>query len=116
VPSCQEDWDLDGVSDEDEAHPTTLLEQIQVADCTARGETNETYDSSYSLSWMDADEQDDDDRPSRDFANNAGGRSTTDAEEGFVEVDLPGGTTYLLIVGGNSGTGVYEINVRQTQH
>ena len=116
APECTEDWDGDGIADESEAQPTTLLEQIMVADCTAQGATNDTYVSTYSLDWMDSDEQDSDKRPAHDYKNNTGGRSDETGEEGYVHADLPGGARYLLVVGGNSDTGIYEINVRETQH
>ena len=110
------DWDLDGISNANEAQPANLYEQILVADCTAQGATNDTFVASYSTDLMDADEIDSDDRPSYDLANNTGGRSSDSGEEGFVKADLAGGTKYLLIVGGNGDTGTYEINVRQNLH
>jgi hypothetical protein len=116
TPTCAEDWDLDGVADDNEPLPESLEQQILVAECTADGATNETFVSHYDTDWMDADEQDDDERPSHDYVNNTGGRSGADGEEGYVHADLPGGAQYLLIVGGNGETGTYEINVRQTLH
>ncbi len=116
APTCVNDWDLDGISNANEAQPANLYEQILVADCTAQGATNDTFVASYSTDLMDADEIDSDDRPSYDLANNTGGRSSDSGEEGFVKADLAGGTKYLLIVGGNGDTGTYEINVRQNLH
>ncbi|MES2640877.1 MAG: hypothetical protein V4850_15415 [Myxococcota bacterium] len=111
--TCDLDWDRDGVLDEDEPMPTSLLSQARVMECTLNGNVPPAV-WTYDASWLDVDDLDEDDLPTIDFANNTGGHSGPDGEEAFVEVVLDGGREYLVIVGANGGgTGVYEIALRE---
>jgi hypothetical protein len=114
TPGCAEDWDLDGVADEDEPLPSSLLGQIAVQQCTLNGNVSPPSADRYSETWMDQDEQDEDEQFTRDPLTNVGGRSGSSGEEAFVQVTVTGGAEYLIVVGATSGgTGVYEISIRE---
>ena len=113
--TCADDWDRDGVLDEDEPQPDSFLGQVRVMECTLNGTVAPT-EWEVDSSWLDADEIDDDDLPTTDLLNNTGGYSGTTGEEGYVQVDLEGGREYLIIVAANNGgSGVYELNMRQVE-
>ncbi|MDP2304823.1 MAG: hypothetical protein Q8P18_02190 [Pseudomonadota bacterium] len=111
--TCDFDWDRDGVLDADEPVPESFLAQARVMECTLNGNEPPAL-WAYDASWLDMDELDDDDLPTINFAQNTGGRTGPDGEEGYVEVTLVGGREYLVIVGANDGgTGTYELNLRE---
>lgn len=113
--SCDDDWDRDGVLDIDEPQPDSFLAQTRVMECTLNGNVAPAA-WTYGTSWLDVDEQDEDELPTIDFANNTGGRAGEDGEEGYVEVSLDGGREYLVIVGATGGgTGTYELSLRQIE-
>ncbi len=110
--TCDADWDRDGVLDADEPLPTSFLGQVRVMECTANGNV---APSTWSVTTdnLDIDELDDDSEPTYSFLQNTGGRAGEEGEEGYVQVDLQGGRTYLVVVGASSGDGTYELSVRQ---
>jgi hypothetical protein len=108
--TCAADWDGDTISNDDEPRPTNFYEQVLVQQCTLNG--GEAPDSPYDLDWMDADELDEDTTASFSYAYNIGGVTGDDGEEGFLEVWVPGGATYTIIVGA-TGVGGYEFAVRE---
>ena len=110
--SCDEDWDLDEVADTDEPLPSTFLEQLLVQQCEdADGDMDsvEPYDTAV----FDVDEVDEDDTPTVNRKSNTGSVSAGEGEEAYIEVELTGGEQYLVIVGGGSDTGIYELSLRQ---
>ncbi len=109
--TCDDDWDRDGVLDADEPNPDTFYGQALVLQCTING--NVMPADIYDPDWLDADELDEDEDFSKDYVQNLGGRSGEDAEEGFIEPTVPGGVRYLIVVGASTGTGNYELVVRQ---
>ena len=113
IPTCATDWDGDGVADADEPLPENLFQQILVQQCTLNGGVPAS--EPYSTEWMDVDERDEDTLFSRDLTHNTGGRSGPDDEEAYADVVLRGGQEYLIVVGGNGGTGTYELSVREIE-
>lgn len=109
---CTNDWDQDGVLDEDEPLPTSFYEQVLVQECKNNGGTLPT--TTYSASWLDVDELDEDSDVTSNIADGAGGKSGATGEEGYVEAILQGGRQYAVVVGSGSGdTGPYEISLRE---
>ncbi len=111
--TCGVDWDGDGVLDEEEPLPTSLLEQVRVMECTANGGVQPPA-WRVGESLLDVDELDDDETPEVDYPKGVGGRSGEEGEEAYVQVQLGGGARYVVVVGG-AGSGNYELNVRQVQ-
>lgn len=115
VPSgqltCAEDWDQDGVENDAEPFPTTFVEQIRVEQCQDNGGTLPEY--AYDLSWVDIDEQDEDEIPSGSFLYNIGGQSGPRGEEAMVVATLLGGNRYVVVVSGGGDSGVYELSLKQ---
>lgn len=110
--TCDEDWDRDGVLDDDEPTPGSFHEQVLVMECTATGSAS----SSFAEEWLDIDELDEDEVPSRSLVKNTGGRAIEDGEEGYVAVSLQGGRQYVIVVAAADGsTGTYELSVRRTE-
>jgi hypothetical protein len=110
--TCATDWDRDGVADEDEPRPATFLQQVWVQQCslgTAAGTSPVYVDDSI----FDADSRDDDSDPTCNRRLNAGGLSGDAGEEAYMQVDLRGGESYLVIVGGTGDKGTYEITLEQ---
>jgi hypothetical protein len=110
--TCGEDWDRDGVLDESEPTPTSVLEQLRIMECTANG--NVQPDAwTVTDEMLDEDELDEDEEPSYSYTDATGGRTGSDGEEAYISTSLEGGRSYLILVGAG-GTGTYEISVRQT--
>ncbi|MBM4393310.1 MAG: hypothetical protein FJ090_19470 [Deltaproteobacteria bacterium] len=112
LPTCAEDWDDDLVPDESEPAPTTFFEQVLVAQCSHYGGSLPGSIDAYSEDWIDWDATDDDDDFTFSMTYNVGGRSGDAGEEAFVWVDLEGGQQYVIVVGAETGEGLYEISLR----
>ncbi len=110
--TCEQDWDRDGVLDEDEPKPSTFLEQLQTMQCTIVG-GDLTGITPADSSIFDEDERDSDDDASFNRRLNLGGTSAEDGEGGYIETTLTGGGTYIIAVGAGTGTGAYELTVKQ---
>lgn len=113
APSCDADFDGDWVLDASEPMPTTFLDQVRVQQCTAFGGSIPSGVAEYDNDWLDADELDDDDEATYYRELNTGGLAGTSGEEGFVALALEGGEQYLLVVGSEGDTGLYELSVRE---
>ena len=107
ILTCDDDYDLDGVANEDEPAPTDFFSQVLVQQCDL-GLT-----PSYTTEWLDADEIDEDGEVTYDPIQNTGGYSGESGEEAFLAIELTGGEVYTIVVGGNGDTGVYELSVKQ---
>jgi hypothetical protein len=110
--TCADDWDRDGVPDEAEPQPGSFVQQVQVMQCTVSG-GSVAADVLIGSEILDTDQTDDDSISTFDRAANAGGRFAEDGEEAYLERDLVGGNQYLLVVGGGSSQGSYEIEIRE---
>ncbi len=112
LPTCAEDWDGDLVPDADEPTPTSVVEQVLVAQCSQYGGSLPGSVDAYSDDWIDWDAVDEDDDFSYSMMYNVGGRSADSGEEAFAYVELEGGQQYVILVGAESGAGLYEISLR----
>ena len=110
-----DDWDLDGVLDEDEPEPQTLLEQVHVQQCTIAGGTIEGIELVEAAEFIDWDSMDSDDLPTIDRVHDRGGRRHSHGEEAYLETVLAGGQRYLVVVGAGPETGGYQLQVRQIE-
>ena len=110
--TCDEDWDRDGVYDADEPHPTTLLSQVRVMQCTIAGNDVSGF-TALGTEIIDADEIDEDSDFSYDRIENTGGQSVEDYEGAYIEITLEGGKEYIVVVGASAGTGSYELNIKK---
>jgi hypothetical protein len=108
--TCASDWDQDSVPDSSEPAPVSFVDQVNVRLCTLGSE--ESYSPS---DWIDVDEIDEDDDPTRELAINCGGRSAESGEDSYLRTTLTGGESYLIVVGGNQDTGTYELTVRRLE-
>lgn len=109
--TCDVDWDLDGVLDEDEPAPETFLEQVWVMQCTLAGGDSSGY-TALDTDVIDEDSTDDDDAATYDMTRNLGGTTDGDAEDAYLEITLEGGQEYILVVGASeAGTGTYELSI-----
>ncbi len=108
--SCVDDYDLDGVPDADEPIPENFMEQVLVRQCTL--DKDLLSEEPYSADWFDADTTDDDESPTMDRIGNTGGMADSSGEEAYMEVRLEGGYQYLLVVGGGTDSGTYEITIQ----
>ena len=113
LPTCDLDFDRDGVLDESEPLPETFYDQVLVQQCTSFGGSLPAGVDPYSTDWMDADEQDKDDDFSYSRTYNTGGQAGTSGEEASLDVTLVGGERYVVVVGSAGDTGVYELSFRQ---
>jgi hypothetical protein len=111
--TCELDWDGDGVLDNDEPHPASLLEQVMVMQCTLAGGVMEDFEPVEGDDIIDMDSMDEDDDPYVDRTRNLGGKSSDEDEEAYMEVSLAGGATYVIVVGAGTDTGPYELRIRQ---
>jgi len=111
--SCAIDWDGDGVLNNDEPMPVSLVEQVMVMQCTLAGGVMEDFEPVVAGDIVDQDSVDEDDDPYVDRARNLGGRSGDEAEEAYLEVSLAGGASYVIVVGAGTDTGPYELRVQQ---
>lgn len=114
--TCDADWDNDGVSDADEPTPDTFYTQVLAAQCDYYGNALPDDVDPYSVTWMDAEEQDGDDEDATlGYSDATGGQAGDGGEEGYVHVSLTGGEQYFIVVGAAGGSeGTYEISVKQT--
>jgi hypothetical protein len=111
--TCGEDWDGDGVSDENEPAPSSFVQQVMVQQCTNNNGVMPTEDV-FSSSFIDLDELDEDDQPSFSAVYNVGGQTGEDGEEALLYAVLKGGESYVIVVsGGEADIGAYELHVRQ---
>lgn len=110
VTTCDEDWDRDGVLDENEPTPSTFLGQMQVMQCTLAGNDSSGF-VPLETDIFDQDQTDDDDSVSLNRKLNLGGVSVEDEEGAYLDVTLSGGQQYILVVG-SEGTGPYELTVQ----
>ena len=108
--TCGEDWDRDGVLDENEPTPTTFLGQMQVMQCTLAGNDSSGF-VPLDTEIFDQDQTDDDDSVSLDRQLNLGGVSVDEEEGAYLDMTLTGGQQYILVVG-SEGTGPYELTVQ----
>ncbi len=110
VTTCDEDWDRDGVLDENEPTPSTFLGQMQVMQCTLAGNDASGF-IPLETDIFDQDQTDDDDSVSLNRKLNLGGVSVEEEEGAYLDVTLSGGQQYILVVG-SEGTGPYELTVQ----
>ena len=114
--SCADDWDRDGVYDEDEPQPDSLLQQVWVMQCTASkgssGIGSLGAGDYLTDEFIDRDELDDDDAAYADLTRNLGGISYDQGEEAYLELSLQGGQQYILVVGAGSDEGPYEFSIK----
>ena len=110
--TCADDWDGDGVADISEPMPTTFVEQVQVMQCSQNGGTYAGLDLVDS-SIVDLDSVDLDSVATANMEINMGGRNHGSGEEAYHELELVGGQRYIIVVGGGTDTGAYELSVRQ---
>ncbi len=114
--TCAVDWDLDGVANSDEPVPESFLQQVQVMQCTlAGGDYMAVLNGGgfYTPEIIDSDSRDEDDVAFYDRVRNLGGRSGEEGEEAYMQLDLLGGGQYVIVVGGETDTGVYELMIRE---
>lgn len=112
TPTCDEDWDRDGVLDADEPQPNTFLEQLQTMQCTIVG-GDLTGITPADSTIFDLDERDSDEDPSYNRQLNLGGTSAEEGEGAYLVTTLTGGGTYIIVVGAGDGSGSYELTVQQ---
>ncbi|GDX78814.1 hypothetical protein LBMAG42_06250 [Deltaproteobacteria bacterium] len=113
LPTCDLDFDRDGVLDESEPMPETFYDQVLVQQCTSFGGSLPSGTAPYSTTWLDTDELDEDEDFTFDRSLNTGGLAGVEGEEGFLDVTLVGGEQYLVVVGAGEDEGVYELSLRQ---
>lgn len=116
TPTCDVDWDLDGVLNDDEPEPESFLQQVHVMQCTlAGGDADAILDNGgfYTVDIIDLDSTDEDEVAYYDRVRNLGGRTGDEGEEAYMEVELMGGNQYVIVVGAETDTGVYELMVRE---
>jgi hypothetical protein len=139
---CDEDWDGDGVHNEDEPLPQSIVEQVQVMQCNlSLSHSNSGFTALTEEDIIDFNEwniRGDDckndfaetlvcveDEPIMDRTRHLGGASLLDTdsdaffEGSYVEMELTGGEDYIIVVGGNEyeGTvaeGYYELVIQRT--
>lgn len=110
--TCEDDWDRDGVLDEDEPKPETFMQQVQVMQCTIAGGDISSF-TPVGLEILDEDEADEDDLSSYDRILNIGGASASEKEGAYLTATLLGGQEYIIVVGSSSGNGPYELTVKR---
>ena len=111
--TCGEDWDADGVSNEEEPAPASLVQQVLVEQCTQNNGVMPAQDL-YGSHFIDLDETDEDDQFSFSAVYNVGGKTGEDGEEALLYAVLEGGESYVIVVSGGDGdTGAYELHARQ---
>ena len=125
--TCDQDWDNDGVENDSEPQPQSLLQQIQVMQCNLAIGHEVSSEELFSESEIfDTDEMDTDDNPSYDMNRNLGGSSAynsdqdMDYEGAYIELDLVGGNDYTFVVGANegddgAGQGFYELIIKKVE-
>jgi len=108
--SCADDWDGDGVPDGDEPQPEDFYQQVLVAMCSLDHDLPAS--GLFGPENFDFDTIDQDDSPTSNRRDNAGGRNGGSGEEAYMRVELQGGVRYLVVVGAGSDAGSYEITLR----
>ena len=106
-----DDWDGDGVLDSDDPEPATFYQQVLVQMCSYDPEFLEQ--DLWGVRWFDQDTLDQDESPSRDLIQNTGGAAHDAGEEAFLDITLEGGRSWLLVVGGGTDQGAYELTMRE---
>ncbi|MED5370413.1 MAG: hypothetical protein VX899_05335 [Myxococcota bacterium] len=106
---CGDDYELDGVANEDELEPASFLDQLWTVACKSGGE------ASVDTSIFDLDERDDNDDFTYSPRYNLGGRSGASGEEATLTASLVGGEQYVIIVSGGGDQGSYELQVQQVE-
>ena len=107
--TCADDWDLDGVANDDEPVPVSFLQQVDVHLCQQHGAGN--YEP-YGDDTVDLDELDEDETTTVSRAYNLGSVSGDSGEEAFMVAELVGGFQYMIVVGGGTDTGIYELTLQ----
>lgn len=113
--TCAEDWDGDGVADEDEPDPGSFVQQVMIQQCTNNNGTMPQGENAwYSSNYVDLDQQDEDEQSSFSAVYNVGGQTAEDGEEALLYAVLNGGQKYVIVVSGGDGDmGAYELHLRQ---
>ena len=111
--TCDIDWDRDGVLDEDEPQPATLISQMRVMQCTLANNDWSGVSEPIGLDVIDVDQQDEDEDPTYDTRLNVGSVSVDSYEGAFIDIKLEGGKDYVIVVGASSGVGPYEFTVKK---
>lgn len=107
--TCADDWDLDGVANDDEPVPVSFLQQVDVHLCQQHGADN--YEP-YGEDTVDIDELDEDETTTVSRVYNLGSVSGDSGEEAFMVAELVGGFQYMIVVGGGTDTGIYELTLQ----
>jgi hypothetical protein len=110
-PNCSNDWDSDGVFDADEPAPTTFYQQVLVKMCSINPDLPDS--EAWGTQWFDMDTLDENQSPTVNRILNTGGRADESGEEAYLDITLEGGQEYLLIVGGGTDQGVYELTLQE---
>jgi hypothetical protein len=110
--TCATDWDRDGVIDAQEPMPTNFLNQIHVMQCARAGGDSTAFEP-VTTAIIDVDSRDEDEDYYYNRAENLGGRTGESGEEAFLKIVVKGGQEYLVVVGGGTDTGVYELRIEQ---
>jgi hypothetical protein len=110
--TCDVDWDRDSVLDADEPTPRSVFEQLRTMECTLQGPTSPRV-SAIQTRNFDIDELDGDEEASFDLSANAGGTTDLRSEDGYVRLTLTGGRSWTILVGASTGTGPYELTVKE---
>jgi hypothetical protein len=125
---CLYDHDQDGIPDEEEPAPATLLEQFQQrqaenilldADFYAGGFGDAPWSLDVSKPWynvtfvdVDSNEDPEDDLASAYLPYNIGGRAQAEGEEAVWQALLPAGEYTIVVGDGSEGVGPYDLSVR----
>lgn len=110
--TCGEDWDRDGILDEDELMPNSFVGQVNAMLCTLNGNDASLFTPVTATDIIDFDSVDDDEEFWFDRAKNLGGRMDDTGEEAYVEMTLEGGEEYLIVVGAYAYDGTYELEIK----
>jgi hypothetical protein len=110
-PDCSNDWDLDAVLDADEPVPTTFYQQVLTKMCSIHPDLPDS--GAWGTGWFDVDTLDKNQSSTVNRVLNTGGRADESGEEAFLDITLEGGQEYLLVVGGGTDQGVYELTLQE---
>jgi hypothetical protein len=110
--TCDVDWDLDGVLDDDEPLPETFLEQVQAMQCTLAGGDPGAFTPA-GADIFDVDHTDEDEESAYDRTVNMGGAFGESDEEALLIAEVAGGSRYILVVGAGDDVGPYEVTLIQ---
>ncbi len=112
IPSCDDDWDGDGIAESAEPAPGDFVSQIHAYQCALNGGTLDGV-TPVDEEIFDADERDEDDDVGFSTLYNTGGTAAEGGEEALLYATLNGGQKYILIVSGGGDTGFYEVSMKQ---